>query len=108
VFSDDGKILSRAIWPREPRARAGKASIIKGCTLSAVINVLNLKQGSGTGLGGSGFGQLGSDQLQWLEKDVNGTIKQHADCRLCSHTFVDDSIQSGVGEQRTARKLSPI
>jgi 3',5'-cyclic AMP phosphodiesterase CpdA len=35
-----------------------------------LINVLNLKQGTGTGLGGSGFGQLGQDQLEWLEKDV--------------------------------------
>jgi 3',5'-cyclic AMP phosphodiesterase CpdA len=37
-----------------------------------LINVLNLKQGSGTGLGGSGFGQLGQEQLAWLQKDVKG------------------------------------
>jgi len=34
--------------------------------------VLNLKQGTGTGLGGSGLGQLGQEQLAWLQKDVKG------------------------------------
>jgi len=69
VFTDDGKLYLE-------RFAAGKqvwqSFDYNGVHFIGLINVLNLKQGSGTGLGGSGFGQLGQEQLAWLQKDVKG------------------------------------
>jgi 3',5'-cyclic-AMP phosphodiesterase len=71
VFTDDGKMYLER-FGRATQGSGWQSFDYKGVHFIGLINVLNLKQGTGTGLGGSGFGQLGQDQLEWLEKDVKG------------------------------------
>ncbi|HET6852499.1 MAG TPA: metallophosphoesterase [Pyrinomonadaceae bacterium] len=71
VFSDDGG-LYRERFGGGTQGQGWQSFDYDGVHFIGLINVLNLKQGSGTGLGGSGFGQLGGEQLAWLEKDVKG------------------------------------
>ncbi|HEY6247564.1 MAG TPA: metallophosphoesterase [Pyrinomonadaceae bacterium] len=69
VFTDDGKIYLER-FGQGTQGNGWQSFDYQGVHFVGLINVLNLKQDSGTGLGGSGFGQLGQDQLAWLEKDV--------------------------------------
>ena len=69
VFSDDGKTYLER-YGKQTQGNGWQSFDYKGVHFIGLVNVLNLKQGSGTGLGGTGFGQLGNDQLGWLEKDV--------------------------------------
>jgi 3',5'-cyclic AMP phosphodiesterase CpdA len=71
VFTDDGKLYLER-FGRGTLGQGWKSFDYNGVHFIGLINVLNLKQGSGTGLGGSGFGQLGQEQLAWLQKDVKG------------------------------------
>ena len=71
VFSDDGKLYLER-FGKGTQGNGWQSFDYDGVHFIGLVNVLNLKQGSGTGLGGSGFGQLGQDQLAWLEKDVKG------------------------------------
>jgi 3',5'-cyclic-AMP phosphodiesterase len=69
VFTDDGKLYLER-FGRGTQRQGWQSFDYDGVHFIGLINVLNLKQGSGTGLGGNGFGQLGQEQLAWLEKDV--------------------------------------
>jgi Icc protein len=69
VFSDDGSLYLER-FGRGTLGKGWQSFDYEGVHFIGLINVLNLKQGSGTGLGGTGFGQLGPEQLTWLEKDV--------------------------------------
>ncbi len=71
VFTDDGKLYLER-FGRGTQGHGWQSFDYNGVHFIGLINVLNLKQGSGTGLGGSGFGQLGQEQLAWLQKDVKG------------------------------------
>lgn len=71
VFTDDGQLF-RERFGRGTQGLGWQSFDYKGVHFVGLINVLNLKQGSGTGLGGNGFGQLGQDQLAWLKNDVKG------------------------------------
>ena len=71
VFSDDGSLFLER-FGRGTQGKGWQSFDYEGVHFIGLINVLNLKQGSGTGLGGTGFGQLGEEQLAWLEKDVKG------------------------------------
>lgn len=71
VFTDDGQ-LYRERFGGGTQGLGWQSFDYEGVHFVGLINVLNLKQGSGTGLGGSGFGQLGQDQLAWLKNDVKG------------------------------------
>jgi 3',5'-cyclic-AMP phosphodiesterase len=71
VFTDDGEMYLER-FGRGTQGNGWQSFDYKGVHFIGLINVLNLKQGTGTGLGGSGFGQLGQDQLTWLENDVKG------------------------------------
>ena len=71
VFTDDGQ-LYRERFGRGTQGLGWQSFDYEGVHFVGLINVLNLKQGSGTGLGGSGFGQLGQEQLAWLKNDVKG------------------------------------
>ena len=71
VFTDDGQ-LYRERFGRGTQGLGWQSFDYEGVHFIGLINVLNLKQGSGTGLGGSGFGQLGQEQLAWLRNDVQG------------------------------------
>ena len=68
VFTDDGKLY----FERFGGGPGWRSFDYNGVHFIGLINVLNLKQGTGTGLGGSGLGQLGQEQLAWLQKDVKG------------------------------------
>jgi len=69
VFTDDGSLYLER-FGRGTLGKGWQSFDYEGVHFIGLINVLNLKQGSGTGLGGTGFGQLGPEQLTWLEKDV--------------------------------------
>lgn len=69
VFTDEGKLYLER-FGRGTLGQGWQSFDYNGVHFIGLINVLNLKQGSGTGLGGSGFGQLGQEQLAWLQKDV--------------------------------------
>src|ERR1051326_868208 len=71
VFTDDGKLYLER-FGRGTQGNGWQSFDYKGVHFIGLVNVLNLKQGAGTGLGGNGFGQLGQDQLTWIEKDVKG------------------------------------
>jgi len=71
VFTDDGKLYLER-FGGGTKGQGWQSFDYNGVHFIGLINVLNLKQGSGTGLGGSGFGQLGQEQLGWLQKDVKG------------------------------------
>ena len=71
VFTDDGKLYLER-FGGGTLGKGWQSFDYNGVHFIGLINVLNLKQGSGTGLGGSGFGQLGQEQLAWLQKDVKG------------------------------------
>jgi 3',5'-cyclic AMP phosphodiesterase CpdA len=71
VFADDGKAYLER-YGKGTQGQGWQSFDYKGVHFIGLVNVLNLKQGSGTGLGGTGFGQLGRVQLEWLEKDVKG------------------------------------
>ena len=71
VFTDDGKLYFER-FGHGTQGQGWQSFDFNGVHFIGLINVLNLKQGSGTGLGGTGFGQLGQDQLAWLQKDVKG------------------------------------
>jgi len=71
VFTDDGKLYLER-FGGGTLGQGWQSFDYNGVHFIGLINVLNLKQGSGTGLGGSGFGQLGQEQLAWLQKDVKG------------------------------------
>jgi len=71
VFTDDGQ-LYRERFGAGTQGLGWQSFDYDGVHFIGLINVLNLKQGSGTGLGGSGFGQLGQEQLAWLKNDVKG------------------------------------
>jgi 3',5'-cyclic AMP phosphodiesterase CpdA len=71
VFTDDGKLYFER-FGAGTHGQGWQSFDYNGVHFIGLINVLNLKQGSGTGLGGSGFGQLGQEQLAWLQKDVKG------------------------------------
>ena len=71
VFTDDGKLYLER-FGRGTQGQGWQSFDFNGVHFIGLINVLNIKQGSGTGLGGSGFGHLGQEQLAWLQKDVKG------------------------------------
>lgn len=71
VFTDEGKLYLER-FGRGTRGQGWQSFDYNGVHFIGLVNVLNLKQGSGTGLGGSGFGQLGQEQLTWLQQDVKG------------------------------------
>ena len=71
VFTDEGQ-LYRERFARGTQGQGWQSFDYEGVHFVGLVNVLNLKQGSGTGLGGNGFGQLGQDQLAWLKNDVKG------------------------------------
>ncbi|HEX6042862.1 MAG TPA: metallophosphoesterase [Pyrinomonadaceae bacterium] len=71
VFTDEGKTYFEK-FGKGTQGNGWQSFDYDGVHFIGLVNVLNLKEGSGTGLGGSGLGQLGSAQLEWLEKDVKG------------------------------------
>src|SRR5215510_13385890 len=71
VFNDEGQ-LYRERFARGTQGQGWQSFDYEGVHFVGLVNVLNLKQGSGTGLGGSGFGQLGQEQLAWMKDDVRG------------------------------------
>jgi plastocyanin len=63
VLEDDGKVYFER-YGKQSKAGGWYSFDHKGVHFIALVNVLNLKAG--------GLGNLGEDQLAWLEKDVKG------------------------------------
>jgi 3',5'-cyclic AMP phosphodiesterase CpdA len=71
AFADEGKAYLER-YGKGTQGGGWQSFDYKGVRFVGLVNVLNLKQGAGTGLGGSGFGQLGQEQLAWLADNVKG------------------------------------
>ena len=81
----------------------------KGVHFVGLVNVANLKAG--------GMGSLGHEQLEWLEdfdhKGVHfvglgrseGSLCQHSDCAVCTHSAVDHLSRLGLGNRRQRASL---
>ena len=63
VLADDGKMY-RERFARDSKGAGWYSFDHKGCHFVGLVNVMNLKAG--------GMGSLGTDQLEWLEKDLKG------------------------------------
>ncbi len=61
----------------------------KGVHFVGLVNVVDLKAG--------GLGTLGPRQLEWLEKDLERLLEQHAGYRVRSHSTLDGLSRVGVG-----------
>ena len=71
-----------------------------GVHFIGLVNVVDLKAG--------GLGNLGDEQLAWLEDDLKGRSASHADRRVRAHPAVDGLSEMGLGHARTARRRSAI
>ena len=69
-----------------------------GVHFIGLVNVVDLKAG--------GLGNLGDEQLEWLEDDVKGRSASTADRRLRAYPAVDGLSGVGLGHRRTARGRS--
>ena len=83
MFTDDGKLYLERFGGG---TQGWQSFDYNAVHFIGLINVLNLKQGSGTGLGGSGFGQLGQEQLAWLQKDVKALSSSTPIVVFCSYS----------------------
>ena len=75
-----------------PRAPAGISFDAGGVHFIGLVNVVDLKAG--------GLGNLGDEQLEWLENDLKGRSTSHADRGLCAHPAVDGLSALGLGHRR--------
>ena len=63
-----------------------------------LVNVVDLKAG--------GLGNLGAEQLDWLEDDVQSRSASHADRRVRAYPAVDRLSELGLGHAGLARRRS--
>ena len=68
----------------------------RGVHFVALVNVADLKPG--------GMGNLGAEQLKWLEADLAGRSVVDADRRLRAHPAVDRLCRLGLGHRRFRRR----
>ena len=66
----------------------------QGVHFIGLVNVVNLKAG--------GLGNLGEEQLEWLENDVAGLSSSTPDCGLRPYSHCGPSIRNGAGAPPTA------
>jgi Icc protein len=106
VFSDDGNMYLER-FGRGTQGKGWQSFDYNGVHFIGLINVLNLKQGSGTGLGGTGFGQLG--RSSWRGWRRTSRASRAARRWLSLRTFrCGPFTLNGVGALTTARKHSLI
>ena len=99
IFSMMRRSFIAIATARMPKVPAGTASTPNGVHFIGLVNVVNLKAG--------GLGNLGHDQLEWLEDDLHG--RSAARRSWCSPTFrCGPSIRNGAGAPRTVPARSNI
>ena len=98
VFDDNGTAVSSSATARARKGRGWHSFDYNGVHFIGLVNVMNLKAG--------GLGNLGDEQLEWLEHDVKHLVEQHADRRLRPRPAVDRLSASGAGARTTARRRS--
>ena len=69
-----------------------------GVHFIGLVNVFDLQ--------GGGMGDLGAEQLEWLEADLKGRSRIDPDRRLRPHSAVDDLSGMGLGHRRLGPALS--
>ena len=93
VLNDGGKLYRERYLKSVEGKGSGWYSFNKnGVHFIGLVNVLDLQAG--------GLGQLGDDQLEWLEADVKGSRNEHADCRLRAHPSLGGLSAMGLGNER--------
>ena len=88
-------MTASSIWSATARARKGAGWYSfdkKGVHFVGLVNVMNLKAG--------GLGSLGAEQLEWLEKDVEASLQEHAHRRVRAHSAVERLSGMGLGHGR--------
>ena len=92
VLDEDGKALSASATARAPRAGLVQLRST-GVHFVGLVNVVNLKAG--------GLGNLGPEQLAWLEEDLKGrSLARRSWCSPTSRS--GRSIRNGAGAPRIA------
>ncbi len=92
TFSIRSRSSTSSATDKAPRAPAGTASTPTACTSSASSTSLDLKAG--------GLGNLGADQLEWLEADLKGRSASTPDRRVRPHPALDRLSGLGLGHRR--------
>ena len=93
MLNDGGKLYRERYLKNVEAKGSGWYSFNKnGVHFIGLVNVLNLQAG--------GLGQLGDEQLEWLEADVKGLGTQHADCSLRAHPSLGGLSTMGMGHKR--------
>ena len=98
VLDEDGK----AFFERFTKG-AGKGYYSfdqQGVHFVGLNNVQDLKAG--------GLGNLGHEQLEWLEEDLKGRSAQPADRRVRARPALDGLSGMGLGHRRRRRRRCPI
>ena len=93
VLNDGGKLYRERYLKSVEGKGSGWYSFNKnGVHFIGLVNVLDLQAG--------GLGQLGDEQLEWLEADVKGLGDEHADCSLRAYPSLGGLSAMGLGDQR--------
>ena len=95
------RIVAKRIWTGDgqgTKAQSWYSFDDHGVHFVGLVNVVDLK--------GGGLGNLGAEQLAWLEDDLERQIRQHADCRLRSHSTLGLYQQWGWGTADGERALA--
>ena len=93
VLNDGGKLYRDRYLKSVEAKGSGWYSFNKnGVHFIGLVNVLDLQAG--------GLGQLGDEQLEWLEADVKDLGTEHADCSLRAHSSLGGLSAMGLGHKR--------
>ena len=95
--SEPGK-LYRERYGRGAKGAGWYSFDANGVHFIGLVNVVDLKAG--------GLGNLGAEQLEWLEDDRQGPLGLAADRGVRAHPAVDGLSGAGAGAPRTARARS--
>ena len=91
VLDEDVK-LYRDRYGRGTKGAGWYSFDANGVHFIGLVNVVDLKAG--------GLGNLGNEQLEWLEDDLKGRVGIDADRRLRPHSAVDGLSGLGLGHRR--------
>ena len=91
VLDEDVK-LYRERYGRGTKGAGWYSFDANGVHFIGLVNVVDLKAG--------GLGNLGNDQLEWLEDDLKGRVGIDPDRRVRAHSAVDGLSGMGLGHRR--------
>ena len=93
-FIDEEVKLYKERYGRGTRGAGWYSFDAGGVHFIGLVNVVDLKAG--------GLGNLGNEQLEWLEADLRGRSKSTPIVRVRAYPAVDGRIRNGAGAPRTA------